>query len=50
MFALMISVSVFFMAQPYVVALWHRVLMFAACIIMFGLIVYFMTPKEYRAA
>lgn len=49
MFALMISVSVFFMAQPYVVALWHRVLIFAACIIMFVLIVYFMTPKEYRA-
>ncbi|MCR5701572.1 MAG: hypothetical protein K6G76_05440 [Lachnospiraceae bacterium] len=48
LFAFLIAGTAFMMSQPYVVALWHRIIILISCIVVFLLLVYFMTPKEQR--
>ncbi len=48
LFSFFISVTVFFMAQPYIVAMWHRILILLSCVFMYLMLVYLMTPKDSR--
>lgn len=48
LFSFFISVTVFFMAQPYIVAIWHRILILLSCVFMYLMLVYLMTPKDSR--
>ena len=44
--AAVLSIAVFCMAQPYILAQWHRVFVAIASILLFVILIYFMTPRE----
>ncbi len=48
LFAFLIAGTLFMITQPYVVAMWHRVVILLSCIIVFLILAYYMTPKEQR--
>ncbi len=42
------SLNLFCILQPFVVALWHRLIILAACILVFALLIYLMTPRKNK--
>ena len=46
--AAVLSIAVFCMAQPYILAQWHRVFVAIASILLFVILIYFMTPRETK--
>ncbi len=46
--AAVISLNLFCILQPFVVALWHRLLIVVACVVVFALLIYMMTPRKNK--